>query len=83
MLGFGYWRDMAGKSMGLDRAPYSSRGFLYKSMPPGATEEVQLKAMAPENPGKYRVSIQMVDEFIAWFENAGGEKITAEIEVTP
>ena len=77
------WRDSDGNNVNRYLPPYRATGFLQKSVPPGETAELKLTAMAPDIPGKYKVSVQMVDEYITTFEYSGGEKIAAEIEVKP
>jgi len=77
------WFDEAGNKLDPDKAPLLNYGFLQRSVPPGETAKVSLKARAPTVPGKYKIIVDMLDRKIVWFSEAGGEKIEVEIEVTP
>lgn len=84
MLAIYDWLDSSGKPLELWKYPnYCVRGFLEKSVPPGGETDVYLEALAPSAPGNYKIKIEMVSEYVKWFDRSGGEVIYRNIEVIP
>lgn len=66
-----------------------ARGFLPHDLPPGQHCEVTVSMRAPDAPGIYALTFDMVDEYVAWFGRfgsptelayivVGGEAVTAD-----
>lgn len=79
------WYSPNGTKIPLHRAPISLRGYLQKSVMPGENTTISVKVKAPSIAGKYILLLDLVDEHIVWFEDAGyGSKAERlEIEVLP
>ena len=57
------------------------RTYLPYDIKPGSNVEVTIQYKAPEEPGKYTMKIDMVDERITWFEDAGSNPILLDMIV--
>ncbi|MGE0455579.1 MAG: methyltransferase domain-containing protein [Vicinamibacteria bacterium] len=77
MLG-GHLTNEAGDSV--------ARGFLRGALPrdvaPGESVELEADVPTPERPGRYRIALDMVDEFVAWFEQCGSKVVGVTLDVT-
>lgn len=62
--------------------PKIERGEMANSVLPGEEITIRMKAYAPFFPGRYFVKLDMVDEHIIWFEDAGSTPIWLPVEVT-
>jgi SAM-dependent methyltransferase len=47
------------------------RGFLGSDLSAGETAEVEIRLVAPRTPGMYALVFDLVDEYVAWFADAG------------
>lgn len=76
MLG-GHVLDAQGRHLkrGHLRAP------LPRKVAPGEEVEVRAELLLPSPPARYRVRLDMVDEFICWFEQVGSPTLDIEVEV--
>lgn len=76
MLG-GHLQDEHGKHL--------ARGHLRAQLPrdvgPGEEVEVEARLLLPSPPARYRLRLDMVDEFICWFEQVGSPTLDIEVEV--
>ena len=59
-----------------------SREDLPADLPPGASVELTLEAVAPLEPGGYRVELDLVAEHLAWFEDLGSPLLETLLEVS-
>lgn len=63
-----------------------ARGFLRGALPrdvaPGESVELETEVPTPERPGRYRIALDMVDEFVAWFEQCGSKGAGVTLDVT-
>src|SRR4051794_32119734 len=50
---------------------------------PGERGSVDARVRAPIPPGRYRLSLDLVAEFRAWFSELGGTALEADVEVEP
>lgn len=57
------------------------RAELPRDVPPGESVEIDARLLMPASPGRYRLRLDMVDEFVAWFEQVGSKAVDLEIEV--
>lgn len=62
-----------------------ARGHLRAELPrdvaPGEEVRVQARLLLPARPGRYRLRLDLVDEFVAWFEQVGSPAVDVEVEV--
>jgi SAM-dependent methyltransferase len=49
---------------------------------PGATVEMQLPVTAPDQPGPYVLELDLVQEAVSWFAEAGGTSVQVPVDVT-
>jgi len=61
----GRWLDVESGTQAIANA---ARGPLRPIVPPGATETCDLTLVAPETPGRYRLRVTLVQEFVVWFD---------------
>jgi len=48
---------------------------------PGAAVEIEIALRAPESPGEYLLTFDMVSEHLAWFEDLGSEVLRQSLIV--
>jgi hypothetical protein len=60
-----------------------SRGFLETDVAPGESGEVEIAMRAPTAPGRYRVRLDPVCEYVCWFSTEGSSPYEAELLVRP
>ncbi|PYS82477.1 MAG: hypothetical protein DMF67_12795 [Acidobacteria bacterium] len=58
-----------------------ARADLPRDLEPGETAQVEIKARAPAEPGRYVVEFDMVAEHVAWFEDFGSGTLRHELVV--
>lgn len=58
-----------------------ARTALPRSVPPGESVDLVLELPLPEQKGRYVVQLDMVDEYVAWFEQCGSPTIDIAVEV--
>jgi len=69
-VGLGYHLlDRRGRMLRFDNNP---RAYLPRDLAPGEVATLRLSIRAPEEPGSYQIELAMVQENVAWFEQAGG-----------
>jgi SAM-dependent methyltransferase len=49
---------------------------------PGASVELELLVTAPRTPGEYRLDLDMVQEFVAWWSDFGTQPVSRTVTVT-
>lgn len=57
------------------------RARLPRNVAPGEEVLVEAELLLPAPPARYRVRVDMVDEFISWFEQVGSPTLDIEVEV--
>ena len=74
-----HWLDGAGETVVFEGARTTFAG------PVAAGAEVALapRVMTPEAPGRYRLQVDLVNEFVGWFSQRGAPTCEAEVEVVP
>jgi hypothetical protein len=60
-----------------------ARADLASSLAPGASATLEIRIRAPEEPGRYTLEFDLVEELVAWFRNRGGQVLTREAVVRP
>jgi SAM-dependent methyltransferase len=63
--------------------PDDGRAFLPKTLQAGESVEVKLPIQAPTVPGRYVVEVDLVQEKVRWFAEAGSQVARWTIEVSP
>jgi len=62
-----------------------SRGHLRAELPrdvaPGESAEIEARLLLPGRLGRYRLRLDMVDEFVAWFEQVGSKGVDLDVVV--
>jgi hypothetical protein len=48
---------------------------------PGESAALEARLLLPGQPGRYRLRLDMVDEFVAWFEQVGSKGVDLEVVV--
>lgn len=64
---------------GADAVDPGTRGYFTERVPPGAVTRVSMPILAPDEPGEYELRIDVLEEFVRWFELADAQPVT----VTP
>jgi SAM-dependent methyltransferase len=59
------------------------RSPLPKPVAPGETVTLAFRVRAPERPGRYRLAVDLVEEGVAWFSDAGVAPLTLRLTVRP
>jgi hypothetical protein len=72
-----HWLDANNLLVVLD----DGRTALPHDLEPGREIELPLTITAPDRPGEYILEIDMVQEYIAWFEEAGSETLRINVSV--
>jgi hypothetical protein len=67
------WRDDE-----TGRVVFDGRTLFEESVPPGATVIAMLAAEAPDEPGDYRLEVDVVHEHVRWFDCAAATPIRVE-----
>lgn len=61
----------------------SERSDLTKPLAPGESATLQIQVQAPEQPGDYRFSFDLVQELVFWFSDKGADTLTVPVRVVP
>lgn len=72
-----HWLDRNEKLLLNDDA----RGFLPRDLKPGEEITIPLKVTAPAAPGDYVLEFDMVQEFVGWFKQKGGQTFKLKVKV--
>jgi hypothetical protein len=73
------WSDAAGREVVSD----GLRSTLPRDIEPGGSAELGVTVAAPAAPGRYRLSITVVQEGVCWFDRVGGGGGSYPVEVVP
>jgi hypothetical protein len=73
------WLDARGAAV----IPEGERTLLPADVPPGGTVELKARVPAPAQPGSYRLLVTLVQESVAWFDQAAGAAAVCPVEVRP
>ena len=74
-----HWLDPLGNAIVWD----GPRTAFERPVEPGAEVEVELELRAPQPPGRYRLSIDLVEELRYWFAEVGSSPLELDVEVLP
>jgi len=74
-----HWLDDRGNPIVWDGA----RTAFPRSVAPGEQVEVELRLLAPQPPGRYRLAFDLVEEFRFWFAEVGSLPLTLDVDVRP
>jgi hypothetical protein len=74
-----HWLDPLGNPIVWDgpRASFS------RPVAPGEETELELELRAPQPPGRYRLALDLVDEFRYWFAEVGSAPLELDVDVRP
>jgi hypothetical protein len=73
------WLDSRGAAVIAE----GERTLLPMDVPPGGRAELKARVPAPAQPGSYRLLITLVQEGVAWFDQAAGAAAVCPVEVRP
>ncbi|HEX5720831.1 MAG TPA: hypothetical protein VF179_32045, partial [Thermoanaerobaculia bacterium] len=73
------WFDADGQVV----VPEGKRSLLPGDVRPGETVRMVVRAQAPEAPGAYELALTLVQENVAWFDQATGTTYRYRVEVRP
>lgn len=71
------WLDAQGAAV----IANGERTLLPADVPPGGTVELEARVPAPAQPGSYRLLVTLVQESVAWFDQAAGAAAVRPVEV--
>ena len=71
------WLDAKGAAVIAE----GERTLLPADVPPGGTAELKARVPVPAQPGSYRLLITLVQESVAWFDQAAGAAAVCPVEV--
>lgn len=74
-----HWLDAAGRTVVRD----GERTALRLPVPPGQRARALARVVAPDEPGRYTLELDLVFEGVAWFSDRGAPVHRAEVEVLP
>jgi hypothetical protein len=74
-----HWIDEAGETVIFEGA----RTGFETALQPGAETDLTQQVLTPEAPGRYRLQVDLVYEFVGWFSQRGAPVCEAEVEVLP
>jgi hypothetical protein len=74
-----HWLDDRGNAIVWD----GPRVELSPLVEPGGEVESTLRVRAPQPPGRYRLALDLVEEFRFWFEEVGSAPLALDVEVAP
>ncbi len=74
-----HWRDANGGMLRND----DGRASLTGTTEPGAEVDLTLEMQAPDEPGPYRLELDLVIEGVAWFADRGSPTTTIDVRVVP
>jgi len=80
-VGLGYHiLDRRGRMVRFDNNP---RAYLAEDVAPGGEATLALTVQAPEMPGRYQIELDMVQEQVDWFAQAGAATVRIQLLVQP
>ncbi len=74
-----HWLDPLGNAIVWD----GPRTALPAAVAPGEEVELALDLRAPQPPARYRLAVDLVEEFRFWFEEVGSSPLDLDVEVRP
>ena len=74
-----HWLDDRGNPIVWDGARTAFAG----PVAPGEQVEIELRLLAPQPPGRYRIAFDLVEEFRFWFAEVGSSPLELAIDVRP
>lgn len=60
---------------------FDRTGYVARSVPPDTAVEFAHTVVAPREPGRYEIKVDLVDEYVTWFEDQGSEPVVLDLEV--
>jgi 4-amino-4-deoxy-L-arabinose transferase-like glycosyltransferase len=73
------WLDAKGAAVIAE----GERTLLPEDVPPGGSTELKARVPVPAQPGSYRLLVTLVQESVAWFDQAAGAAAVCPVEVRP
>jgi hypothetical protein len=73
------WLDSKGTAVVVE----GERTLLPMDVPPGGAAELKARVPVPAQPGSYRLLVTLVQEGVAWFDQAAGAAAFSPVEVRP
>ena len=73
-----HWRSLP---TGTGTVTDDGRGRLPSRFPPAETARVAVRVRAPDEPGRYRLEFDVVQEAVGWFEASGSPVAGVELDV--
>jgi hypothetical protein len=61
----------------------AQRTDLPRPLAPGESIDLRVDVRTPAAPGEYRLVIELVQELVRWFADAGAERLTIPVRVVP
>ena len=74
-----HWLDPLGNAIVWD----GPRTAFERTVEPGAEVELELELRAPQPPGRYRLAIDLLEEFRYWFAEVGSSPLELDVDVRP
>ncbi len=74
-----HWLDPLGNAIVWD----GPRTAFERPVAPGEEVELELQLRAPQPPGRYRLAVDLVEEFRYWFAEVGSMPLELDVEVRP
>jgi hypothetical protein len=74
-----HWLDDRGNAIVWD----GPRVAFERPVGPGEEVEAGLQVRAPQPPGRYRLALDLVEEFRFWFEEVGSSPLALDVDVAP
>ena len=74
-----HWLDENGEAVVFEGA----RSAFPRPVEPGRGVRLTQRVLPPETPGRYRLQLDLVYEFVGWFSDRGASTCEAEVEVLP
>jgi hypothetical protein len=74
-----HWLDPLGNAIVWD----GPRTALPRPVAPGEEVELELELRSPRPPGRYRLAVDLVEEFRFWFAEVGSAPLELDVEVLP
>ncbi|HZG36106.1 MAG TPA: hypothetical protein VEY87_09685 [Gaiellaceae bacterium] len=74
-----HWLDPLGNAIDWD----GRRHAFPRPVAPGDETELELTVAAPRPPGRYRLALDLVQEFHFWFEEVGSHPLALDVDVLP
>jgi hypothetical protein len=78
-VSYRWWRQDADLTV----SRYTTRVDLPWPLRPGESVTLPVDVQPPAAPGRYRLQIDLVQEFVAWFEQRGADRLLVPVTVEP